>query len=67
MEQGSVAYLDSPAGKKFPSRISSHPTLCCRTTKNTKANETIYGPILLGYPKETPKPPAKKDPVIKWI
>jgi nitroreductase len=30
-------------------------------------NEKIYGPILLGYPKETPKPPAKKDPLVRWI
>jgi nitroreductase len=32
-----------------------------------KEDEKIYGPILLGYPKEVPQPPTKKDPVIKWI
>ena len=32
-----------------------------------KEGETIYGPILIGYPKETPEAPAKKAPVIKWI
>lgn len=37
-----------------------------------KEEEKIYGPILLGYPKEEPETLAsfrakKKDPVIKWI
>ncbi len=30
-------------------------------------NETLFGPILIGYPKEQPKAPAKKDPIIRWI
>jgi nitroreductase len=30
-------------------------------------DEKIYGPILLGYPKDIPQPPPKKDPVVKWI
>ena len=30
--------------------------------------EKVYGPILLGYPKESfPKSPEKKEPKIKWI
>ena len=29
--------------------------------------ETIFGPILIGYPTEQPKAPAKREPVIKWI
>ena len=37
-----------------------------------KDGERIYGPILLGYPKEEPSAlasirPKKKEPVIKWI
>jgi nitroreductase len=37
-----------------------------------KDNEQIYGPIVLGYPKEEPSTlasirPKKKGPVIKWI
>jgi hypothetical protein len=29
--------------------------------------ETIYPPIVLGYPKHSPEPPPKKKPKIKWI
>lgn len=29
--------------------------------------ETIYPPIVLGYPKFSPEPPLKKKPKIKWI
>jgi nitroreductase len=29
--------------------------------------ETIYPPIVLGYPKSSPEPPPKKKPKIKWI
>jgi len=37
-----------------------------------KDDERIYGPIVLGYPKDEPAAlasirPKKKDPVIKWI
>ena len=37
-----------------------------------KDDERIYGPILLGYPKDEPSTlasirPKKKDPIIKWI
>ena len=33
-----------------------------------KESETVFGPILLGYPKEDfPEAPEKKAPVIKWI
>jgi hypothetical protein len=36
-----------------------------------KDYERIYGPILLGYPKEMPEAGAlrwkKRDPIIKWI
>ncbi len=29
--------------------------------------DSIYGPILLGYPKAHPPRPPKKDPKVKWI
>lgn len=32
-----------------------------------KEGESIYGAILLGYPKDYPEPPPKKPPVVKWI
>ncbi len=32
-----------------------------------KANEEIFGPILIGYPKVAPAAPMKKAPVVKWI
>jgi nitroreductase len=32
-----------------------------------KDDENIYGPIILGYPKVFPEPPAKKEPVVKFI
>lgn len=33
-----------------------------------KDNETVFGPILLGYPKDGfPEAPEKREPVIKWI
>jgi nitroreductase len=39
-----------------------------RKLLDLKDDDTIFGPILLGYPKgETPARPAKKDPNVKWI
>ncbi|MFA6078597.1 MAG: nitroreductase [Candidatus Omnitrophota bacterium] len=39
-----------------------------RSSLELKQGEKVYGPILLGYPKnDFPEPPAKKPPVIKWI
>lgn len=39
-----------------------------RNTLEIKKEEKVYGPILLGYPKEEfPPGPLKKDAVIKWI
>jgi len=32
-----------------------------------KDGESIFGPILLGYPKTQPPRPPKKDPKVKWI
>ena len=48
-----------------------------KKTLELKDDERIYGPILLGYPKDPDNShiakslaslaPQKKDPVIKWI
>ncbi|MEK6528580.1 MAG: nitroreductase [Nitrospirota bacterium] len=32
-----------------------------------KEDEKIFGPILVGFPKSIPEPPAKKAPEIKWL
>lgn len=33
-----------------------------------KDEEKVFGPILFGYPKDGfPPPPAKKEPVVKWV
>lgn len=32
-----------------------------------KEDDSIFGPILLGYPKAHPPRPPKKDPKVKWI
>ena len=33
-----------------------------------KDEEKVFGPILLGYPKDGfPPPPDKKEPVVKWV
>lgn len=50
---------------KFGSMITDNPEIVAALS--LKQDEAIFGPILLGYPKETPKAPAKKDPVIDWI
>jgi nitroreductase len=30
-------------------------------------DETIFGPILIGYPKSVPERPYKREPKVKWI
>jgi nitroreductase len=32
-----------------------------------KDDETIFGPILIGYPEVYPERPTKKEPSVKWI
>ena len=32
-----------------------------------KANEKIFGPIILGYADDFPDAPLKKPPVVNWI
>jgi nitroreductase len=38
-----------------------------RSVLELKEDEAIFGPILLGYPKDSPKRPTKKEPNVKWI
>jgi len=32
-----------------------------------KDDETIFGPLLLGYPEGYPERPQKKEPAVKWV
>ncbi|MGD2200703.1 MAG: nitroreductase family protein [Candidatus Bathyarchaeota archaeon] len=32
-----------------------------------KAEESILGPIVMGYPEKHPEPPPKDEPEIKWV
>jgi nitroreductase len=36
-------------------------------TLGLSEGEKIFGPIVIGYPKDLPAPPPKKDPVVLWI
>lgn len=38
-----------------------------RNLLDLKDDETVFGPILVGYPKEHPERPLKKEPQIKWL
>jgi nitroreductase len=38
-----------------------------RNILELKEDETIFGPILLGYPKGYPERPFKREPKVKWI
>lgn len=38
-----------------------------RNILKLKDDEKIFGPIIIGYPKEYPDPPEKKVPMVKWI
>jgi nitroreductase len=38
-----------------------------RNILELKEDETIFGPIVLGYPKGHPERPFKKEPKVKWI
>lgn len=49
----------------FGSLVTDNPEIAKEL--ELKPDEKIFGPILLGYTKEKPQPPAKKDPSIKWI
>lgn len=38
-----------------------------RKLLDLKDDEKIFGPIIIGYPKEYPEPPRKKDPEVRWV
>ena len=38
-----------------------------RSLLELQSGDSIYGPILLGYPNVHPPRPPKKDPKVKWI
>jgi nitroreductase len=38
-----------------------------RQAFNLKGDECLFGPILVGYAKETPSQPVKNAPDIRWI
>jgi nitroreductase len=50
---------------KFGSLITDNSEIVAQL--GLKEDEKIYGPILLGYAKDVPQPPAKKPPVVGWI
>ena len=51
---------------RFGAQITDDPEIA--TALELKEDESIYGPIVLGYPNETPEPPPREEePVVKWI
>jgi hypothetical protein len=38
-----------------------------RKVLDLREDETIFGPILLGYPQGYPERPHKKGPEVKWV
>jgi len=38
-----------------------------RNILELQENEKIFGPILLGYPKDSPERPPKREPQVKWL
>jgi nitroreductase len=50
---------------KLGSLVADNPEIV--SALELKEGESIFGPILVGYPTEQPKAPPKKEPVIKWI
>jgi len=49
----------------FGAMVADDPDV--RGMLDLKEGESIYGPILLGYPKGDPQRPPKKGPAVKWI
>jgi nitroreductase len=47
------------------SRVTDNPEIV--KTLGLTEGEKIFGPIVIGYPKDFPAPPPKKDPVVLWI
>jgi nitroreductase len=50
---------------KMGSLIADNPEMS--QALDFKKDELLFGPILIGYAKEIPEPPAKNAPVVKWI
>jgi nitroreductase len=50
---------------KLGSLITENPEIT--KTLNLKEDEQIFGPIILGYPREIPEEPKKKEPAVIWI
>jgi nitroreductase len=49
----------------FGAMVTEDPEV--RSLLELKEGDSIFGPILFGYPKAHPPRPPKKDPKIKWI
>jgi len=49
----------------FGAMVTEDPDV--RAILELKEDESLYGPILLGYPKGEPARPPKKEPKVKWI
>ncbi len=49
----------------FGAMITDNPEIT--QALELEEGESIFGPILLGYPADYPQPPEKKAPVIKWM
>jgi nitroreductase len=49
----------------FGAMITEDPEV--RSILGLKEGDSIFGPILLGYPKGEPARPPKKEPMVKWI
>jgi nitroreductase len=49
----------------FGAMVTDDPEV--RTLLELKEGDSIFGPILLGYPKTNPPRPPKKDPKVKWV
>ena len=50
---------------KLGSLIADDPEM--QEALEIKGEERLLGPILVGYANETPEPPAKNAPAVKWI
>jgi nitroreductase len=49
----------------FGAMVTEDPEV--RAILELKDDDSLYGPILLGYPKSKPARPPKKEPKVKWI
>jgi len=38
-----------------------------RSLLDLKEGDSIFGPILVGYPKTVPERPKKREPQVKWV